>query len=265
MCRTVILKQPTTVSQHFSDDAQVAERAAPDDASQIQMSDIRSGSRHGPAPEESAEIVTLDDSFEASPGAKVAARYKALAASADRENVEPIDDLKAFRSKAMENVAQAAVERAFKRYEQFLSEREEFENSNVDIGRARLAEAAAEEERKKQQRKMLDDQRARELKEEIAKRQEIKKEQHKERLVDGFNYGGKQNSFPLEKDKEPEKQAKMQAQLDMRRVLLEQMEVSALSLLPFSPSTSSLTCLTFLTEWCRPSAWWRCGRQSETL
>jgi hypothetical protein len=189
------------------------------------MSDIRSASRHGAAQEETAEVATLDDSFEASPATKVAARYRALAEVADRENEAPLDDLKASRSKAMEGVAQAAVERAFKRYEQFLLEREEFENSNVDIGRARLAEAAAEEERKKQLKKVLDDQRARELKEEIAKRQELKREQHKERLVDGFNYGGRQNSFPLEKDKEPEKQAKLQAQLDMRRVLLEQMEV----------------------------------------
>ena len=218
-------KHVAHVSPYFADDARIAERAAPDDASQIQMSDIRSSSRHGAAAEESAEVVCLDDSFEASPGAKVAARYKALAASSDRENEAPMDDLKAVRSKAMENVAQAAVERAFKRYEQFLSEREEFENSNVDIGRARLIEAAAEEERKKEKKKLLDDMRARDLKEEIAKRQEQKKEEHKERLVDGFNYGGKQNSFPLEKDKEPEKQAKLQAQSDMRRVLLEQMEV----------------------------------------
>lgn len=198
------------------------------------MSDIRSASRHGVAQEDyAAEVVTLDDSYEASPGAKVAARYKALAASADRENEAPVEDVKVLRTKAMENVAQAAVERAFKRYEQFLSEREEFESSNVDVGRARLAEAVAEEERKKHQKKLLDDERARELKEEIAKRQEKKKEQHKERLVDGFNYGGKQNSFPLEKDKEPEKQAKLQAQLDMRRVLMEQMEVGCCCLLFF--------------------------------
>jgi len=84
-----------------------------------------------------AEAVTLDDSYEASPGAKVAARYKALAASADRENEAPVEDVKVLRTKAMENVAQAAVERAFKRYEQFLSEREEFESSKVDVGRAR--------------------------------------------------------------------------------------------------------------------------------
>ena len=198
------------------------------------MSDIRSASRHGVAQEDyAAEAVTLDDSYEASPGAKVAARYKALAASADRENEAPVEDVKVLRTKAMENVAQAAVERAFKRYEQFLSEREEFESSNVDVGRARLAEAVAEEERKKHQKKLLDDERARELKEEIAKRQEKKKEQHKERLVDGFNYGGKQNSFPLEKDKEPEKQAKLQAQLNMRRVLMEQMEVGCCCLLFF--------------------------------
>ncbi len=243
-----------TSSPPLADDAQVAERAAPDDADQIQMNDVRSSSRHGAALEEMAEVVTLDDSLEASPGAKVAARYKALATSADRENEAPMEDLKAVRSKAMENVAQAAVERAFKRYEQFLSEREEFENSNVDIGRARLVEAVAEEDRKKEKKKLLDDLRARELKEEIAKRQEQKKEQHKERLVDGFNYGGKQNSFPLEKDKLPEKQAKLQAQLDMRRVLMEQMEVSAvLQLLSFLP---------LLTRASRPSALLRCDRRS---